>query len=205
MYLVKSHRLCRDGAPVAFRPTPNMGGRIRPEILVMHYTGSSSTEGAISWLTRSEAQASAHLVIAPDGAVTQLVPFDRVAWHAGRSAYQGRPNCNGFAIGIELVNAGLLVRNGAGAYVEPLSKRLVPGDDVVIARHKNGGGDQPWAAYDPRQIEAAIAVAQGIVSAYGLRDVVGHDDVSPGRKIDPGPAFPMRSFKGRVLGRGDAR
>ena len=36
---------------------------------------------------------------------------------------------------------------------------------------------------------------------YGLRDVLGHDDVSPGRKSDPGPAFPMESFRARVLGR----
>ena len=204
MYSVKSHRLCRDGAPVAFRPTPNMGGRIRPEILVMHYTGSSSTEGAISWLRKSEAQASAHLVIAPDGMVVQLVPFDRAAWHAGRSSYQGRQNCNAFSVGIELVNAGLLLRTGSGAFVEQLTKRQVPANDVVLARHQNGGSEQPWAAYEPRQIEEAIAIGQAIVAAYSLRDVVGHDDIAPGRKIDPGPAFPMRSFKGHVLGRESA-
>ena len=202
MFTVKSHRLCRDGAPVAFRTTPNMGGKLKPEILVMHYTGSSSTEGAIAWLTRSEAQASAHLVIAPDGTVTQLVPFDRVAWHAGRSEYQGRTGCNGFAIGIELVNAGLLIATAGGGYREQANaKKVVAASDVMPARHKNGGGVQPWAVYDPRQIEAATDVARAIVDAYRLKDIVGHDDIAPGRKVDPGPAFPLRMFRVRVLGR----
>lgn len=45
---------------------------------------------------------SAHLCIARDGAVTQYVPFDRRAWHAGVSSWQGRERCNDFSIGIEL-------------------------------------------------------------------------------------------------------
>jgi AmpD protein len=45
---------------------------------------------------------SAHLLIARDGKVTQYVPFDRRAWHAGVSSWQGREKCNDFSIGIEL-------------------------------------------------------------------------------------------------------
>lgn len=45
---------------------------------------------------------SSHLLIDRDGAVTQFVPFDRRAWHAGASCYRGRENCNDFSIGIEL-------------------------------------------------------------------------------------------------------
>ena len=45
---------------------------------------------------------SSHLLIARDGAVTQYVPFDRRAWHAGVSNWQGRERCNDFSIGIEL-------------------------------------------------------------------------------------------------------
>lgn len=45
---------------------------------------------------------SAHLCIFRDGQVTQYVPFDRRAWHAGVSSWQGRERCNDFSIGIEL-------------------------------------------------------------------------------------------------------
>ena len=45
---------------------------------------------------------SAHILIARDGLVTQYVPFDQKAWHAGESSFEGRVNCNEFSIGIEL-------------------------------------------------------------------------------------------------------
>ncbi len=45
---------------------------------------------------------SAHALIRRDGSLTQYVPFHRRAWHAGRSAYRGRPECNDFSVGLEL-------------------------------------------------------------------------------------------------------
>lgn len=200
-FTVQGHRLLRDGAPVPFRQTPNMGGALRAEILVMHFTGSSSYSGAVNWLINPQAKASAHLVIAEDGQITQLAPFNRVTWHAGASSYQGRAGCNNFSIGIELVNAGMLARTAAGGYIERLSKRAVPADQVGLARHKNGGDTQPWEIYDPRQLAVAQDAAAAIVGAYRLRDIVGHDDIAPGRKSDPGPLFPMGSFESRVMGR----
>ncbi len=77
------HRLRHDdGTPVAFERSPNLGGRVAHEYLVMHYTAGSSAAGAIAAMTEPGGN-SAHLVIGRDGAVTQLVAFDRVAWHAG--------------------------------------------------------------------------------------------------------------------------
>jgi AmpD protein len=48
------------------------------------------------------AEVSAHFVIRRDGALIQFVSCDDRAWHAGRSNFQGRDNCNDFSIGIEL-------------------------------------------------------------------------------------------------------
>ncbi|WP_201592151.1 1,6-anhydro-N-acetylmuramyl-L-alanine amidase AmpD [Psychrobacter sp. Pi2-51] len=48
------------------------------------------------------AEVSAHLFIERDGAITQFVNFAERAWHAGRSSYLGRPECNDYSIGIEL-------------------------------------------------------------------------------------------------------
>lgn len=45
---------------------------------------------------------SAHVLVQRDGHLSQYVPFDKRAWHAGQSSYQGRERCNDFSIGIEL-------------------------------------------------------------------------------------------------------
>ena len=47
-------------------------------------------------------EVSAHVLIKRDGSVIQFVPFDKRAWHAGESCYQGNECCNDFSIGIEL-------------------------------------------------------------------------------------------------------
>jgi AmpD protein len=49
-----------------------------------------------------ELRVSSHLLIRRDGELVQYVPFDKRAWHAGLSSYQGRERCNDFSIGIEL-------------------------------------------------------------------------------------------------------
>jgi AmpD protein len=53
----------------------------------------------------SALKVSAHLLIRRDGELVQYVPFHRRAWHAGRSAFQGRERCNDFSIGVELEGA----------------------------------------------------------------------------------------------------
>ena len=47
-------------------------------------------------------EVSAHLLIKRDGSIIQFVPFDKRAWHAGLSNFNGRDDCNDFSIGIEL-------------------------------------------------------------------------------------------------------
>lgn len=52
--------------------------------------------------TIADLRVSAHFLIRRDGRVIQFVACDRRAWHAGQSAWQGRENCNDYAVGIEL-------------------------------------------------------------------------------------------------------
>lgn len=47
-------------------------------------------------------QVSAHFFVRRDGALLQYVSADQRAWHAGTSSFQGRPQCNGYSIGIEM-------------------------------------------------------------------------------------------------------
>lgn len=199
-YTIKDHLLYLDGKQVPFRKSPNVGGAMKPTLLVMHYTGALSTSSAINTLTNPAYKVSAHLVLSPEGEVTQLVPFNRAAWHAGRSVWKRKSGVNNFSIGIEMVNAGLLGRDGKGGYYARLENRPVPADRVALAKHKNGGGEEPWHTYPAEQINAAIEISQAICEAYGIKEIAGHDDVAPKRKIDPGPAWPMVSFISRVLG-----
>lgn len=196
---VKGHRLRRDGENVRFVATPNQGGKVQPLYLIMHYTAGPTAAGAISWLANPAAKASAHLVIDRDGTVTQMVPFDRVAWHAGKSRWQDLEGMNSYSIGIELANAGKLEKVG-GKWVN-WSGKAVPDAEVMEATHKHETTPAGWHTYPPAQIEASIEVAAALNEAYHFLDVLGHEDVSRGRKVDPGPAFPMRSFESRVMGR----
>ncbi|MCX7672742.1 MAG: N-acetylmuramoyl-L-alanine amidase [Thiobacillaceae bacterium] len=201
---IRKHRLLHeDGSPVRFEPTPNMGGLLKPEYLILHYTAGGSLDGSIAWFKNPHAKASAHLVIGRDGAIVQMVPFNRVAWHAGVSTWDGRHGLNTCSIGIELDNAGPMERVG-GRWVAKVSKRPYPDDDVLVANHQHdppGTAPSGWHEYGEVQIERALMVAQLLMERYALQEVLGHDDVSPGRKMDPGPAFPMASFRARLLGR----
>jgi AmpD protein len=62
---------------------------------------------------------SAHLLIKRNGSCVQYVPFDKRAWHAGESNYDGQNNCNDFSIGIELEGTESV------AYTEAQYERLI--------------------------------------------------------------------------------
>lgn len=198
MKIVKHQLVKPDGTPYPFRASPNVGGKLEARYLVMHFTAGSSAQESIDWLVNPKAKASAHVVIGRDGKITQLVPFNKVAWHAGASRWEGIEGLNRHSIGIELDNAGRLVRKGGkwqawfgGSFKDA---------DVMEAVHKNESTSSGWHVYTPEQIEAAAELAALLVDQYDLQDVIGHDDISPGRKFDPGPAFPMGNFRSRALG-----
>lgn len=202
MFQVKNHILLRDGKPVPQRSSPNRGGVMKSvNFLIMHYTGAVSAAGAINTLTSPAAKVSAHFVLAQDGTVTQLLPCNIVGWHAGVSSWGKVVGLNSCSIGIEMANPGLLARTGAGGFASRLEHKAIAAKDVILAAHKNGGGVEPWAIYPAAQIETAIEIAQALNAAYAFKNILGHDDIAPGRKTDPGPAWPMGSFKARVLGR----
>ncbi|MDP1646442.1 MAG: N-acetylmuramoyl-L-alanine amidase [Thiobacillus sp.] len=203
---IRTHRLTLDdGSALPYLPSPHVGTSIAPRFLVIHYTAGSSAAGTVAWFRNPASRVSAHLVIARDGTLTQMVPFNREAWHAGQSRWGSLSGLNHHSIGIELDNAGCLIKSG-GKWVSPLSRRSYPDSEVTVAPHKNdppGAAPSGWHAYTPEQIEATLACGMALVNHYGLADVLGHDDISPGRKRDPGPDFPLESVRARLMGRGD--
>ncbi|MCI0750145.1 MAG: 1,6-anhydro-N-acetylmuramyl-L-alanine amidase AmpD [Nevskiales bacterium] len=101
-----------------------------------------------------------HVCIFRDGTIRQYVPFNRRAWHAGESCFEGRRACNDFSIGIEL----------------------------------EGCDDR---AFEPAQYRRLVQVSCALMRAYpGLTPsrIVGHSDIAPGRKTDPGPCFDWTRF-----------
>ncbi len=195
--IINEHVLLKQ--PIPFVESPNHGGEIQPKYLVLHYTAGRSAQSSVSWLTNPKAKASAHLVIGQDGSITQLVPFNIKAWHAGPSSWDGHTHLNGLSIGIELDNAGRLMRRGRKWWTWFDSE--IDEDDVVEAVHKNESHVSGWHVYSAEQLETLSDVARLLVDTYQLQDIIGHDDIAPHRKFDPGPAFPMESFRARILGR----
>ena len=187
------------GRTVNFVETPNKGGVINPKYLVFHYTAGRSAQASIDWLTNPDAKASAHLVVGRDGKITQLAPFNIKTWHAGRSAWDGLSGINTHSIGIEMDNAGPLTIEGTK--LKAWFGKEYPKPHAVHAKHKLDQEPRWWHAYTAIQIITATDLAKLLVKSYNLKEIVGHEDIAPGRKKDPGPAFPLSHIQALVMGR----
>lgn len=156
-------------------PSPNHDERkFDVDMLVLHYTGMETGEAAFRRLIDAEAKVSAHYLVWEDGRITRLVPESRRAWHAGVSSWQGDSDLNSRSVGIEIVNGG---------------------HDFPLP----GGGLPP---FPDAQIEAVIALSREIVAHHGIPQsrIVGHSDIAPQRKIDPGEHFPWPRLAEAGLG-----
>jgi N-acetylmuramoyl-L-alanine amidase len=180
--------------------SPNKGKSFLPglpDLIVIHYTAGETLDGAVSTLCCPENQVSAHLVIGRDGEVVQLIPFDCESWHAGESSWEGRRGLNKCSIGIELDNAGKLKREQEG--FRSHSGKLYSVAEVLPG--KSPFEDRPayWHEYTQVQLDRLHEICRVLVESYGIRWIVGHDEVSAGRKIDPGPLFPMELLRSSIF------
>ena len=198
---IKSHRLIGDD--ISQLTSPNQGGPFAaaaPDTLILHFTNGDDAAWAIDALRDPTpgGRVSAHLVVPRDGAVTQLVPFDTIAWHAGHSAWGGRTDFNQCSIGIEIDNAGRL-QPEADHFV---SWRGTGYDesDVVQATHRNERAPSWWHRYPQPQLDRVELLCALLVDRYKMRWILGHEEIAPDRKHDPGPAFPLDELRQRVLG-----
>jgi ybjR len=148
----------------------------RIKYIILHYT--DETEDA-SLRILSQGKVSAHYLVGQprDGhkpIVYRLVPDYKRAWHAGLSNWRGRTNLNDSSIGIEIVNEGCQEQ-----------KRE---EDISII-----GRCQP---FDQMQIKAVLSILDQLVKRYQIlpENIIGHSDIAPSRKIDPGPLFPWQEL-----------
>jgi N-acetylmuramoyl-L-alanine amidase len=188
---VLGHWLVGDGSRcVARKRTPNLGGLLHPRYVVLHYTALDDAAQAIAHLTSAQTRVSAHVLVARSGEVTQLAPFDRVAWHAGASRWGALHDLNRYAIGVELDNPGWLIADGRG--YRTTSGQRVHRRRVMMAEHAWSGEPTPWHRYSRRQLESLRALCVALCRSYGIESILGHDQIAPQRKCDPGPAFPRK-------------
>lgn len=178
------------------------GGEITPEIIVLHDTASRLVAGsAARYLRDNPAKVSVHFVVERNGAIEQQVRTDRRANHAGRSVYHGRSGCNNFSIGIEIVSAGRMTRVGHEAMTW-FGKRFdiaAHGIEEIETREHGRG---LWMSYTPEQIDAVEWLCQELFASIDtLKDITTHWYVSPGRKVDPNPLFPLEQLRSRIFGR----
>lgn len=207
MYNILNHQLAADSASPAVTQTAssNHNGLITPQFVIIHYTACTYDDACSTFLrTTGSNRTSAHLLINTDGSITQFVDFNKRAWHAGISSWQDLNDINTHSIGIEIVNHGYLQRTASNTFLTSSGMPSpVSADEIVEARHKLPTCSYTyWQAFKPEQIEACGAVVQALFEHYAtLKDVLGHDDIAPSRKVDPGPAFPMIKIRSLALGR----
>ncbi|WP_313409394.1 N-acetylmuramoyl-L-alanine amidase [Stutzerimonas kunmingensis] len=137
----------------------------RAQFIILHYT---STDLPRSLQLLSGRDVSSHYLIAESPAtIYRLVDENRRAWHAGESEWNGRTWLNATSIGIELVNRG---------YVE------------------SADGRRLWYPYSEEQIDALVVLLKDIMARHDLKlgAIIGHSDIAPQRKVDPGPLFPWK-------------
>lgn len=151
---------------------PRNRGPREPAVLVLHFTHCPLADAFAAY---QFGHVSAHYTVDRDGTRYQHVDELESAHHAGVSFWH-RAYVNKASIGIEVVNGGQQVPPEAGA----------AGARDVAERQA-----WAWEPYPAAQVASVVALSQDIVRRYDIDpfDVVGHADVAPTRKEDPGPAF----------------
>lgn len=192
---------------IVIKTSQNARDLIDPDYLIIHYTATDTANEALNWFLSTPPanpdRIAAHIIIDPEGKITQLVPFNRRANHAGASTWDGTDNLNYHSIGIELVNPGFVEKLADGSFRRAISNtkfKTYPAstaNSVMPSSHKHKfwADKLHWFAYPEAQMAALNKLAKCLVEHYQLIEVLGHDDISPARKSDPGPAFPWETLR----------
>lgn len=163
---------CGSSGPIKFDDSySSQGQNSRVRYLVLHYTAG---DHATSLKVLIQRDVSAHYLISDERRPTvyRLVPEERRAWHAGIGSWYGFTDLNTGSIGIEIVNMGRL-------------------------------GNGRWEPYTQGQINTLKVLLKDLAQRHNIspRNIIGHSDVAPQRKTDPGPHFPWKELAQDGIGR----
>ncbi|MCT6518305.1 MULTISPECIES: peptidoglycan recognition protein family protein [Enterobacterales] len=171
-------QLIDRGSYIAQVVPNNPGQDNRVKFLVMHYTAMDD-EGSLKTLTSGNVSSHYLIPSKPElvdnkPVVYYLVSEDKRAWHAGLSQWGNSAGLNDGSIGIEIVNYG----------------------------YEDQGKLRKWFPYTSEQISTIAVMMKDIIQRYGIepQNVVGHSDIAPQRKVDPGPLFPWAELAKQGIG-----
>ncbi|MDL2356611.1 MAG: N-acetylmuramoyl-L-alanine amidase [Pseudomonadota bacterium] len=136
----------------------------RVKFVIIHYTVGNLPQ-SIKTLTQEGVSAHYLLTDQAEPIAYRLVDETRQANHAGVSHWKNYTLLNSSSIGIEIVNPGYTI-----------------GPDGV----------RTWYPFPQAQIDQLIVLLKEIVARHQIapENILGHSDIAPGRKQDPGPMFP---------------
>jgi N-acetyl-anhydromuramyl-L-alanine amidase AmpD len=173
-------------------------GQDRPDAIVFHFSASRSLEKTAEYETKDDVRSSLHIFIGKDGSIIQLVPLNTIAWHVGQGTYKGRSGYNNLSIGINFINAGKLEKSADGKF-RAWYGEVVDSKNVVEGAIEPGGEVMYWEKFSDEQIARAHKLCELLVKNFKIKEILGHSDLSAGRKLDPGPAFPLKQFQEKYL------
>lgn len=168
---------------------------VEPTYIILHYTANCNETSILKWFKNYVHPVSAHYLISPNGTITMTVDPKYRAWHAGESYWKGCEEMNTYAIGIEIINPG-----------STKQKKDPCGKDSITWSKKDcylvTGSDNCWYPFTTQQINSLIELCKYLMKKYKIspENIIGHSDIAPGRKVDPGPLFPWRFLAENGIG-----
>ena len=149
----------------------------RIKTIVLHYTVSDNAR-SIQLLTQGKVSAHYLIMNNHDDKIYNLVPESERAWHAGDGGFAGRTILNDTSIGIEIVNDG----------IQKQYRGALNNSDLKYHPYEH------YVEFDDIQIKKVAQLVQDIAKRYEIspKNIIGHSDLAPSRKIDPGAKFPWQ-------------
>jgi N-acetylmuramoyl-L-alanine amidase len=192
------------GGGAKWKKATSFGGAMAaPRWIVTHDTaGSTKKFSTVNYFASPTCKVSAHFVVERDGTITQMVQTNRRAYHAGVSKWNGVSGLNSCSIGIEIVNPGKLKKNGEYAELSYDGKTVIEKFPLIDCTYRatKEHGEGYWLPYTKEQIASVAAICREVVEEYpDCNEIVTHWMISPGRKIDTNPLFPMEEIRKAVF------
>lgn len=172
-----------------------------PEGAVVHYTAGRPGLGSFKY---GRKKGYCYLYIDRDGTIYQSSPLDRWGWHAGKSHWPGfEGGVSRYFVGIEMASAGLL-KDGAGGFFTWWGEEIPPKETRRVERlhnMKEGVYQVYTSAQEESLKDLLLWLKFNNPDIFRLENVVGHDEVSPNRKSDPGGSlsWPMPEFRSSLM------